>query len=52
MMFVYAIRSPYTKEYYFRRLRIFFDAINLAKGSTTTGFNVLEVTMLIIMGNQ
>ena len=31
-MFVYAIRSPYTKESYFRRLRRFFDAIDLCKG--------------------
>jgi hypothetical protein len=31
-MFVYAIRSPYTKESYFRRLRRFFDAIELCKG--------------------
>jgi hypothetical protein len=30
-MFVYAIRSPYTKESYFRRLRRFFDAIELCK---------------------
>jgi hypothetical protein len=33
-MFVYGIRSPYTKESYFRRLRGFFDAINLGKGKT------------------
>ena len=26
-LFVYSIRSPYTKETYFRRLRRFFDAI-------------------------
>jgi hypothetical protein len=32
-LFVYGIRSPYTKESYFRRLRGFFDAINLAKGT-------------------
>jgi hypothetical protein len=31
-MFIYAIRSPYTKESYFRRLRRFFDAIDLCKG--------------------
>jgi integrase len=31
-LFVYGIRSPYTKESYFRRLRGFFDAINLDKG--------------------
>ena len=31
-MFVYAIRSPYTKESYFRRLRRFFDTIELRKG--------------------
>jgi hypothetical protein len=30
--FVYGIRSPYTKESYCRRLRGFFDAINLGKG--------------------
>jgi hypothetical protein len=30
-MFIYAIRSPYTKESYFRRLRRFFDAIDLCK---------------------
>jgi hypothetical protein len=29
-MFVYAIRSPYTKESYFRRLRRFFDSIDLS----------------------
>jgi hypothetical protein len=33
-MFVYAIRSPYTKESYFRRLRRFFDTINFCKGET------------------
>ena len=33
-LFVYGIRSPYTKESYFRRLRSFFDAINLGKGTT------------------
>ncbi len=32
--FVYAIRSPYTKESYLRRLRGFFDAINLDKDKT------------------
>jgi integrase len=31
-MFVYAIRSPYTKDSYFRRLRRFFDSIDLCKG--------------------
>lgn len=30
-LFVYGIRSPYTKESYLRRLRCFFDAINLDK---------------------
>jgi integrase len=33
-LFVYGIRSPHTKESYFRRLRGFFDAVNLDKGST------------------
>jgi integrase len=33
-MFVYAIRSPYTKESYFRRLRRFFDGINFYEGET------------------
>jgi hypothetical protein len=33
-MFVYAIRSPYTKEYYFRRLRRFFDFFNFYKHET------------------
>ena len=33
-MFVYAIRSLYIKESYFRRLRRFFDAINFCKGET------------------
>jgi hypothetical protein len=32
--FVYGIRSPYTKESYLRRLRGFFDGINLGKGKT------------------
>lgn len=31
-LFLYGIRSSYTKESYFRRLRGFFDAINLEKG--------------------
>jgi hypothetical protein len=31
-LFAYGIRSSYTKESYFRRLRGFFDAINLDKG--------------------
>ncbi len=33
-LFVYGIRSPYTKESYFRRLRGFFDAVNLDKDTT------------------
>lgn len=33
-MFLYAIRSPYTKESYFRRLHRFFDAINFCEGET------------------
>ncbi|HZE77042.1 MAG TPA: hypothetical protein VE089_00675 [Nitrososphaeraceae archaeon] len=33
-IFVYTIRSPYTKESYFRRLRRFFDSIDLFKGQT------------------
>ena len=33
-LFVYGIRSPYTKESYFRRLRSFFNTINLDKGKT------------------
>jgi hypothetical protein len=32
--FVYGIRSPYTKDSCCRRLRGFFDAINLGKGNT------------------
>jgi hypothetical protein len=32
-LFLYGIRSPYTKESYFRRLRGFFDAINLDKST-------------------
>lgn len=33
IIFEYSIRSPYTKESYFRRLRRFFDAISL-RGTT------------------
>ncbi|MFL6430174.1 MAG: hypothetical protein ACJ71X_01785, partial [Nitrososphaeraceae archaeon] len=33
-LFAYGIRSPYTKESYLRRLRGFFDAINLDKDVT------------------
>jgi hypothetical protein len=33
-VFVYAIRSPNTKESYFRRLRRFFDIISFCKGET------------------
>ena len=33
VLFAYSIRSPYTKETYFRRLRRFFDAVS-ANGST------------------
>jgi hypothetical protein len=33
-IFVYGIRSPYSKESYFRLLRIFFTAIDLGKGKT------------------
>lgn len=29
VMFAYSIRSPYTKETYFRRLRRFFDAVSI-----------------------
>lgn len=32
--FVYAIRSPLTRDYYLRRLRIFFNYINLLPGGT------------------
>jgi hypothetical protein len=31
-LFVYAIRSQVTKDYYLRRLRIFFNHINLGPG--------------------
>ena len=31
-LFVYAIRSQVTKDYYLRRLRIFFNHINLLPG--------------------
>ncbi|MGA9843490.1 MAG: hypothetical protein WBP64_00540 [Nitrososphaeraceae archaeon] len=27
-MFIYSVRSPYTKESYFRKLRRFFDGID------------------------
>ena len=33
-MFVYAIRSALTRDYYLRRLRRFFDFINLEKQRT------------------
>ena len=33
-IFVYALRSPDTKESYFRRLRRFLDSINFCKGET------------------
>jgi hypothetical protein len=33
-LFVFAIRSPYTKESYFRRLRRFFEVIELCNGKT------------------
>jgi hypothetical protein len=33
-LFVHGIRSPYTKESYFRRLPSFFDGIELNKGTT------------------
>ncbi|HMH11314.1 MAG TPA: hypothetical protein VK553_11420, partial [Candidatus Nitrosopolaris rasttigaisensis] len=33
-MFVYAIRSSLTRDYYLRRLRRFFDFINLEKQRT------------------
>jgi hypothetical protein len=33
-MFVYAIRSALTRDYYLRRLRRFFDFINLEKQAT------------------
>jgi hypothetical protein len=33
ILFEYSIRSPYTKDSYFRRLRRFFDAISL-RGAT------------------
>ena len=36
IIFEYSIRSPYTKESYFRRLRRFFDAISL-EGPTFEG---------------
>ena len=33
-LFVYAIRSQVTRDYYFRRLRIFFNHINLEPDKT------------------
>ena len=33
-LFVYAIRSQVTRDYYLRRLRIFFNYINLQSDST------------------
>jgi hypothetical protein len=33
-LFIYAIRSPLTRDYYLRRLRIFFNHINLLPNET------------------
>ncbi len=33
-LFVYAVRSPLTRDYYVRRLRIFFNHINLLPNKT------------------
>ena len=34
-LFIYAVRSQVTRDYYLRRLRIFFNHINLLPGGTT-----------------
>jgi hypothetical protein len=34
-LFVYAVRSQVTRDYYLRRLRIFFNHINLLTGDET-----------------
>ena len=45
--FVYGIRSPYTKDSYCRRLRGFFDAINLGISNTLGGrCNILGNSLL------
>jgi hypothetical protein len=33
-LFLYAVRSPVTRDYYLRRLRIFFNHINLLPNGT------------------
>ncbi len=33
-LFLYGVRSPVTRDYYLRRLRIFFNLINLLPGET------------------
>jgi len=50
-MFVYAIRSLYTKVSYFRRLRRFFDAINFYKGETfDKRCNILLIAVMTLTG--
>ena len=47
ILFLYAIRSPYTKESYFRLLRRFFQAIYLCKDET---FENVVMPLLLEVG--
>ena len=47
ILFLYAFRSPYTKESYFRLLRRFFEAIYLSKDET---FENVVMPLLLEVG--
>jgi hypothetical protein len=47
-MFVYAIRSPYTKESYFRRLQRFFDFTNFCKDEFIRDLTLFRYYLLSI----
>jgi hypothetical protein len=42
-LFVYSLRSPSTRETYFRRLRRFFDAINIEGSAFDTRCNLFAM---------
>lgn len=55
-LFVYAVRSPVTRDYYLRRLRIFFNHINLLHNETMEercnyfgGFFLYGVYLMILV---
>jgi len=51
-LFVYAIRSQVTKEYYLRRLKIFFNFLNLFPNEDMETYEDKKKIVVNIIGNK